>query len=237
MSALPRAIPNALVDVRFAEGGPAWAGPPGSRSRVIQGPIPQAASVSTPVLPRVASGEAAAVEECLDRYGGLVWSLARRYCSAVADAEDAVQEVFVELWRCADRFDPDIAAEATFVTMIARRRIIDLLRRRRAPQRDEALVEDVVDPAATHEFGGVERTEEVERIRAFMVQLRDEERRVLELAISEGLSQSKIAQITGWPLGTVKSHARRGMAKLRDLVGASPQASEADSPNRRREAT
>lgn len=167
----------------------------------------------------MAAGDPTAVEECLDRYGGLVWSLARRYCGVAVDAEDAVQEVFVELWKSADRFNESLAAESTFVTMIARRRIIDLLRRRRGPTSGD-LVEDIVDPSATPEMGGYELTEEVQRVRGFMLQLKDEERRVLELAISEGLTQTKIAEITGWPLGTVKSHARRGMMRLRKLVGA-----------------
>ena len=88
-------------------------------------------NLDPPVLPDVATGQPAAIEECLDRYGGLVWSLARRNCPDEQTAEDAVQDVFIKLWQVADRFDPNLASEATFVAMIARRRLIDLYRKRR----------------------------------------------------------------------------------------------------------
>ncbi|MEN1679992.1 MAG: sigma-70 family RNA polymerase sigma factor [Planctomycetota bacterium] len=172
----------------------------------------------SPVLPRIAAGDAGAVEECLDRYGGLVWSLARRYSATAADAEDATQEVFVAVWKNAGRFDESVASEATFITMICRRRLIDILRRKKAP---ESAGGDAVDEATAPSPPApqIEINEEVARVRACMDQLSGEQRRVLDLAICEGLSQSTIAELTGWPLGTVKSHARRGMAKLKELVG------------------
>ena len=178
--------------------------------------------MSKPLLPSVATGEPGAAERCLDRYGGLVWSLARKYFSVPADAEDAVQEAFVSLWKSADRFDPEVASETTFVAMIARRRIIDLVRRSRtaAPLSDSAG--EAIDTAAIADepaTPGVEIIEEVERVRDRMQSLREEERRVLDLAVCQGLSQSRVAEVTGWPLGTVKSHARRGMARLRELLG------------------
>ena len=87
--------------------------------------------MTSTILQSVADGNAAAVDECLGKYGGLVWSLARRLCPRHEDAEDAVQEIFVEIWRNAAKFDPEIASEATYVTMIARRRLIDRNRRAR----------------------------------------------------------------------------------------------------------
>ena len=62
-----------------------------------------------------AAGDPRAADELMDRYGALIWSLARRHTRRPADAEDAVQEIFVELWRCADRYDPAVAAEATLL--------------------------------------------------------------------------------------------------------------------------
>jgi RNA polymerase sigma-70 factor (ECF subfamily) len=86
-------------------------------------------SVSDPILVRVAAGDGTAVRACQDTFGGLVWSIARRMLGATAEAEDAVQEVFIELWRSAGRYDPERGTEVQFVATIARRRIIDRVRR------------------------------------------------------------------------------------------------------------
>lgn len=193
-----------------------------------------AQALSDPLLPSVAAGEPGAAERCLDRYGGLVWSLARKYFAERSDAEDAVQEAFVSLWKNAGRFNPDIASETTFVAMIARRRIIDLVRRTRAAGPKNEPSGESIDPAEVADVTttpGVELVEEVQRIRAQMRSLREEEQRVIDLAVCQGFSQSQIAEVTGWPLGTVKSHARRGMARLRDLLGVQPP-----TPDSRKEA-
>ncbi|MBN1911446.1 MAG: sigma-70 family RNA polymerase sigma factor [Pirellulales bacterium] len=175
-------------------------------------------------LERVAAGDSAAVEDCLRKYGGLVWSLARKFCANYADAEDAVQEVFIEVWRHAGRFDPEVASEATYITMIARRRFIDGLRRRgrepnAAPIQEEALVSEAGHEAQT------EVREEAARARHHLRQLRPEQQQVLELSITQGLSQSQIVEATNLPLGTVKTHARRGLMRLRQLLEADRDAS------------
>jgi RNA polymerase sigma factor (sigma-70 family) len=172
------------------------------------------------VIARVAAGDPSAMEDCLDRYGGLVWSLARRYSPSGADAEDAVQEVFIELWRHAQRYDESIASEPTFIAMIARRRLIDRQRRRdRQPQTtawdDAALSQTTVDPAEW-----LQVCDDAERARKKMEELSDEQQRVLKLALEGGCSQSEIAERLQLPLGTVKTHARRGLIKLRELMAA-----------------
>src|SRR5262245_66294972 len=98
------------------------------------------------LLARVAEGDAIAVRECIARYGGLVWSIARRF--ELADAEDAVQEIFLDLWKSAARFDPNIASETAFIAMIARRRLIDRRRTRKRRPTTEQLPELAVDQAA-----------------------------------------------------------------------------------------
>ena len=67
--------------------------------------------LNSSLLQRVAAGEAEAVRECIARYSGLVWSLARQFCASAAEAEDAVQEIFISLWRSAATFDPAVASE------------------------------------------------------------------------------------------------------------------------------
>ena len=177
--------------------------------------------MSTSTLQRVATGEPAAVRECLDRYGSLVWSLARRFSPSPSDAEDAAQEIFLDLWKSAATFDPAQASEATFVAMIARRRLIDRQRLRRRRPATEPLPE-VPPPteAATHPTA--ETSAEATLAARAVAQLRPEQQRVLLLATCHGLSHDEIALATGMPLGTVKAHARRGLIKVREILGTHP---------------
>jgi RNA polymerase sigma factor (sigma-70 family) len=175
---------------------------------------------AAPLLARVARGDAAAVAECLRRYGGLVWSLALRMLANRADAEDAVQEIFLDLWSHAGRFDPRLASEATFVALLARRRLIDRRRRTLRRPAPQALPPQVAGGAEPNP--GVELADEARKARTALAELRPEQRRVIELAIDQGLTHEEIARVTGLPLGTVKTHARRGLIRLRELLNASP---------------
>lgn len=173
---------------------------------------PERENGAPPVLLRVARGELQAVKECLSQYGALVWSLARRY--APAEAEDAVQEIFVDLWKSAARFDPAVASEAAFIVMISRRRLIDRLRSaklRTAVSRGavQALPERA-DPGASPE----RCAEAAQAVRA-LDSLRPEQREVLLLSACQGLSHDEIAEKVGMPLGTVKAHVRRGLLRVR----------------------
>jgi len=174
-----------------------------------------AISLDQLILQRIASGDKAAVQACIDRYAGLVWSLTRRMSLNGADAEDAVQEIFVEIWRNAFRFDPNIASETAFIAMIARRRLIDR-RRRMSRQRDRGTLDETsptrVDPPKA-ELG-----EEAAIAARAMEELSGEQQRVLRLSLLQGLSHEKIATATGLPLGTVKTHARRGLLRIREML-------------------
>lgn len=177
-------------------------------------------SVSASILERIAGGDPAAVDECLDRYGALVWSLARRHVRQHADAEDAVQDVFIEVWRNAGRFDAAIASEATFITTIARRRLIDRHRKQSRRIATQTLIEEPVSYGRSGQ-GNMDQEEDAERARLFMGKLRAEERRVLEMTILDGLTQSQAAEAAGMPLGTVKTHTRRGLKRLREMLSPS----------------
>lgn len=168
------------------------------------------------LLQRVAQKDPAAVKAVLDQYGGLVWSLVRRF-SNETDAEDAVQEVFMDVWKSAPRFDPGVASEATFIAMIARRRLIDRSRRasRRAPE--STIIESAV-PARTDYGERVEHLDEAAWAAQAFGLLSVEQQRVLRLSIYQGLSHEEIAQSTGLPLGTVKTHCRRGLIRIREVL-------------------
>lgn len=157
----------------------------------------------------------------MDRYRGLVWSLARRVLGAGTDVEDAVQEVFIDLWKSAGRFQPQVASEATFVATIARRRLIDH-RRRRTRQADVQAavpVEEIDVPDDHEEGGGMEVAEEAARAVAAIRELRPDQQAVLKLSVYEGWSHQRIAEELKMPLGTVKTHARRGLQRVREMLG------------------
>ncbi len=154
---------------------------------------------------------------CIERYGALVWSLARRMSTSQADAEDAVQDVFIALWRNAGRFDPQIAAETTFVTMIARRRLIDRSRRRESRPSTRPL-QDAAAMTTASDADPMEVEEEVERATEALAALRPEQREVLRMVVVDGMTHREAAEKTGMPLGTVKAHARRGLMKVREML-------------------
>jgi RNA polymerase sigma-70 factor, ECF subfamily len=173
--------------------------------------------VNQSVLQRIAQGDKRAVEECLDTYGGLVWSLARRMCPKREDAEDSVQEIFIEIWKNAGRFDEQ-SSETTFVAMIARRRLIDRLRSFNRRISTDSL-EDVLAEPSTRADEAMQTLIEAKQAAKAMRNLRPEQRQVLQLSIIQGLSHQEISDATGMPLGTVKTHARRGLLQIKELLG------------------
>jgi RNA polymerase sigma-70 factor, ECF subfamily len=174
------------------------------------------------VLERIAQGEAAAFAACVDTYGALVWSLARRFSPTPADAEDATQEIFLHLWKSASRYDAARGTEAVFIATLARRLLIDRHReRRRRPV--EVVVDEIDNPwGATDDVDGA-MSADAQLAATAMQRLKPDQQRVITLSIVEGLSQSEIATATGMPLGTVKTLMRRGLLEVRALLGGSVQ--------------
>lgn len=170
------------------------------------------------ILHRIANGEQQAVQECLDKYGGLIWSIARKMLRNTEEAEDAVQEIFVDIWKNASRFDESRASETTFIAMIARRRLIDKIRyatRRLSPDSLDDVLLEPFTRADQQMQTGVEAEEAAKALR----NLRPEQQQVLRLSIVQGMSHQEISDATGMPLGTVKTHARRGILQVRDYLG------------------
>ena len=170
------------------------------------------------ILQRIAAGDKTAVQDCLKTFGGLVWSLARRMCSNKEDAEDAVQEIFVDIWKNAQRFDPAQASETTFVAMIARRRLIDRLRKTtRQPNVDS--FEDILTEPSESTDKQMQLSVEAKEAAQALKQLRPEQQKILHLSIVQGFSHQEIADVLQMPLGTVKTHARRGLIQVREILG------------------
>jgi len=174
--------------------------------------------VAQVILKRIAAGDKTAVQDCLDNYGGLVWSLARRMSPNTDEAEDAVQEIFIDVWKNAARFDETQSSETTFVAMIARRRLIDRLRKTNRQPNVDSLDDILAEPASVTNLDmqvGVEAKEAA----AAMKNLRPEQRQILHLSIVQGYSHQEIADALDMPLGTVKTHARRGLIQVREFLG------------------
>jgi len=174
--------------------------------------------VTQSILQRIVDGDQAAVQDCLKSYGGLVWSLTRRMLHNSNDAEDAVQEIFLDIWKNAERFDPAQASETTFIAMIARRRLIDRIRYSQRRISADSIDDVLAEPSVRSDQAMQTSVEAREAARA-MQELRPEQRQVLQLSIVHGLSHQEIADATGMPLGTVKTHARRGILHAREILG------------------
>lgn len=188
------------------------------------------ATTEPSTLERIADGDQSAVQDCIDRFGNLVWSLARRLSGNPSDAEDAVQEIFVDVWRSAARYDPSLASEATFIAMIARRRLID--RRRRISRRPEEVsapaLSEMYQDRRESDNDPLELSDEAGRARGAFDALSAEQQRVLQLSLQFGLSHQRISEATGLPLGTVKTHARRGLLRIRQALDKSSAGADDD---------
>ncbi|MBL8182037.1 MAG: sigma-70 family RNA polymerase sigma factor [Blastocatellia bacterium] len=178
------------------------------------------------ILKRIAEGDRNAVQECLNKYGGLVWSIARKLLRDQDDAEDAVQEVFVDVWKNAARFDETQASETTFIAMIARRRVIDKIRHSARRISADSLDDVLLEPF-TRSDKAMQISVEAEEAAKAMRTLRPEQQQVLRLSIVQGMSHQEIADATGMPLGTVKTHARRGLVAVREVLGVRGNLQEA----------
>ena len=187
---------------------------------------PDHASEPDSILEAVACGDRSAFERLYDRYAPLVYSLALRINRVQADAEDLVQEVFLQVWRRAETYRPERGSVEAWLLTITRNRALDRHRafdtRNRAHQslRDLSGVR-VSEPASSPAL----RDESRLAVRSALTTLSDDQRRVLELAYFDGLSQSQIALSLGLPLGTVKTRIRSGLERLRGLLntGETPE--------------
>jgi len=154
----------------------------------------------------------------VDEHGDYLFKYAMFRLREASAAEDAVQEIFVDIWKNAGRFDESRSSETTFIAMIARRRLIDKIRyatrRISADSLDDVLLEPFTRSDKDMQVGL-----EAEQAAEAMRNLRPEQQQVLRLSIIQGMSHQEISEATGMPLGTVKTHARRGILAVREFLG------------------
>jgi RNA polymerase sigma-70 factor (ECF subfamily) len=184
------------------------------------------------LLVRISRGDTEAVSDCIARYGDLVWALARRLSATEADAEDAAQEIFLDLWKNSSRFDPSKSPEQAFVVLVARRKLID--RTRKANTMKSLLnrpgkTANVDFEGTRHctEVDHLEINEEAAKAKRCLAELPPQHQSILKMTIYEGSSQTAVSDGLGLPLGTVKSVCRRGILKIRDCMS---KTSRSDSP-------
>ncbi len=170
-------------------------------------------------LERMRRGEEGGLAELYDRHGRFVYALALRIVRDRGDAEDLTQDVFVQAWTHADRFDADRGQVVAWLMNMARTRAIDLLRRRRVrpqPAGDDAAIDTTdLTPAQDVLLDWSRRAEAVQQAMSSLPML---QRMAVELAFFEGLSHTEIAEQLEVPLGTIKTRVRQGLLKLRDQL-------------------
>ena len=173
------------------------------------------------LLRQIAAGDRAAFAEFYDRHSTLMFSVACKILNDPGEAEDVLQETFMQIWEKAGRFDPKLGRAASWMAILVRNRAIDRIR---AAQRRSRLAEESgavnaiageVSDSANENFYGHDRAK---FIHAAIVGLPEQQRQAIELAYFSGLTQDEISKKLNAPLGTIKARIRRGLLKLRDQL-------------------
>jgi RNA polymerase sigma-70 factor (ECF subfamily) len=170
------------------------------------------------LMDRVAQGDEIAVGELYDRFGALVYRMSYQMMPTAADADDAVQEVFIRLWKSADRYDASRAALSTWVVLLTRRRLVDRLRRSRARVKAAYTLEEQWSPEIDAKAPLIE-VEEGERFETLMKRIEalpELQRTVLTRAYLKGQTLRQIGEDLDRPLGTIKSTLSRALSRLRE---------------------
>jgi RNA polymerase sigma-70 factor (ECF subfamily) len=168
------------------------------------------------LLGRIRRGDEQAMAAIYDRYARVVYSVALRVLRDPASAEDVVQDVFLGLWRRPEAFVSARGSLGGWLAVVARNRSIDTLRRKRpSEQVEEVNLASPFDLASE-----AERNTMMQRTRTIILRLPLEQRKALEMAYFDGLTHSEIAEVTGDPLGTVKTRIRTALLSLRKELEA-----------------
>ena len=170
------------------------------------------------LLNAIAARDEVALAQLYDRYRAILFGLLMRILNNREEAEDVLQEVFLQVWRKAADFDESRGRPFTWLVTLARSRGIDRLRtlaaRDRVAEAGAREPSEEISDAATDAF----KSEQRGLVSNALAKLPDEQKRPIMLAYFEGLTQSEIATSLGAPLGTVKTRMRTGMIRLRELL-------------------
>ena len=167
------------------------------------------------ILDLIAKNHPGSFEMLIEKYGNLVWSIGKKILRNQSDLEDAVQEVMIAIWKSADKFDANKASEITFVSMIARRRFIDYLRKITKHKSEDSMDDDNNNIHLYKESFLNEETD-LALVKSAIEDLDTDDQELLNLSVYQGYSHSEISEILDIPLGTVKTRIRRNLMKLKD---------------------
>jgi RNA polymerase sigma-70 factor (ECF subfamily) len=167
------------------------------------------------LVSRIASGDRGAFAEFYDRHAPAVLGLLVRLLGQRADADDVLQDAFLQVWRRAPQYDAGRSTPLGWLILIARSRALDYLRRRRPPN---APAPETADVALADPADGLQWRETAGCVRAALKQLPKEQRSAIGLAFFAGLSHEQVARRLGVPLGTAKTRIRLGIQRLRALL-------------------
>jgi RNA polymerase sigma-70 factor (ECF subfamily) len=182
--------------------------------------VPADLTTATHLIQQVANQDRDAFSQLYDRFSTLVFTLAMRMLKARSDAEDLLQEVFVQVWRQAQSYSAERGSPEAWIINIARSRAIDKIRSIRRMQKSFVLTDDPAQAESSHNVESSAAESETRlAMNSALANLPDTQRKVLELAYFDGLTQSEIADRLAEPLGTVKTRMRSGIQKLREILG------------------
>lgn len=172
------------------------------------------------LIRQVANQDRDAFSQLYDRFSTLVFTVAMRMLKVRSDAEDLLQEVFVQVWRQAQSYSAERGSPEAWIINIARSRAIDKIRSIRRMERSFVLTDDLARAESSDNVeSSVAESEARMTMNSALANLPDAQRRVLELAYFDGLTQTEIAARLAEPLGTVKTRMRSGIQKLREILG------------------
>jgi RNA polymerase sigma-70 factor, ECF subfamily len=172
------------------------------------------------LLGRIARGEEAAFEQAYDQVVDVVYGLVRRVLRDPAQSEEVVQEVLVEVWRTASRYEPAKGSAMAWIATLAHRRAVDRVRSEQAASDRQVKLAHSEQVIAYDEVAeNVEARLDRERVRRCLSTLTDLQRQSVALAYYEGYTYREVAELLTVPLGTVKTRMRDGMIRLRDCLG------------------